>query len=322
MTVNTLDWVESVLICLVENGFSVSDDWTVVDIGNEGVVVRATIDGKSCILKGAIAVPSEYYSRLVTGFKTINFIDSNDGVHIPVPTVLFSSIEDSSSSVSFYVMEELEWEDGIDVFHTEEYFRNVCRSIGNVMSELHSMNNEIIDEWMVDDTLGTMHDWFERRRRDMDETPYEAYCSTIDDIEKMYQRYEWEEAIVHGDLFTENLILSEEGIVSVLDWDRVRVADPMLDVGKFEANVIDKFAIISDVSRDELRDELYDGYGGLSEEQKYRCNLIRLTSHAWHSAGIFKYGNLESWMLLAEPLYGDGRGLRWKLFKNGYESIH
>ncbi len=72
-------------------------------------------------------------------------------------------------------------------------------------------------------------------------------------------------ALVHGDATTTNFVLSDEGEVVALDWERLRVADPAFDLGRLAAELVHTIRL----------------QGGRGVETAF---LVRHFLHAYHQA--------------------------------------
>jgi aminoglycoside phosphotransferase (APT) family kinase protein len=94
-----------------------------------------------------------------------------------------------------------------------------------------------------------------------------------------------EAAVVHGDFRTGNLLIGEDGVRAVLDWELAHAGDPMEDLGWICVNSWRFGAIDNPVGGFGSREDLYAGYedaGGGSVDRK--------RARFWEVLGTLRWG--------------------------------
>ena len=96
---------------------------------------------------------------------------------------------------------------------------------------------------------------------------------------------EIDDALVHGDFRLGNIIVSQDGLQSIIDWELAHVGNPLQDLGWICGNswrfgntdkVVGGFGDLKD---------LLDGYNSISEYQ-----VDQETVRAWQVFGTFRWG--------------------------------
>lgn len=94
-----------------------------------------------------------------------------------------------------------------------------------------------------------------------------------------------EPSVVHGDFRTGNLLIAEDGVRAVLDWELAHAGDPAEDLGWICVNSWRFGAIDKPVGGFGVREDLYAGYeaaggGGVDRER----------AHFWEVLGTLRWG--------------------------------
>lgn len=91
--------------------------------------------------------------------------------------------------------------------------------------------------------------------------------------------------VVHGDFRTGNVLIGDEGVRAVLDWELAHAGDPMEDLGWICVNSWRFGAIDNPVGGFGSREDLYAGYEGAGGGP-----VDRTRTHFWEVLGTLRWG--------------------------------
>ncbi len=155
---------------------------------------------------------------------------------VPEPDVLTTSDDPSILGAPFVLMEHVEGEALAPRILRDDALADVrprlAEQCGEILARIHAIPVEQIP--------GLDHpDPIESLRRDLDEfeEPSPPFELGLRRLEATRPREHEEPSLVHGDFRNGNLIVGQDGIRAVLDWELVQIGDPMQDLGHLCARV-------------------------------------------------------------------------------------
>jgi aminoglycoside phosphotransferase (APT) family kinase protein len=151
------------------------------------------------------------------------------GAGVPVPRVVLSSDDPSLLGSPFVVMERLEGETiPRRILRDERFSRareRLVEEAGSALARLHSTDPTGIPDLPEDDQL-TVY----RKHLDESGQPHPAFELAFRWLEER-RPPEAGSVLVHGDFRLGNLVVDENGLVGVLDWELAHRGDPLEDLG-------------------------------------------------------------------------------------------
>jgi aminoglycoside phosphotransferase (APT) family kinase protein len=204
------------------------------------------------------------------------------GHGVPVPAIVVASDDPGPLGAPFIVMERIDGETIPRRILREERYASarsrLARQCGTILARLHA-----VDPGEVTGLEG----------RD----PVEQYREALDQLGEPHPALElgirWLEAnrppvrpaaIVHGDFRHGNLIVDEDGVRAVLDWELVHRGDPFEDLGWLCVKAW-RFGLPLPVGGFGTYDELISGYEAAGGGPVDRDAL-----HWWETFGTLKWG--------------------------------
>jgi aminoglycoside phosphotransferase (APT) family kinase protein len=209
------------------------------------------------------------------------------GAGVPVPEVMLASDDASLLGSPFIVMERLAGETIARRILRDEAFRqarqNLVTQLGRAAARIHSIDPGGIEGLPEEDPLA-------KYRTQMDELgqPHPAFELAFRWLEERRPATTGS-VLVHGDLRLGNLIVGEQGLVAVLDWELAHRGDPLEDLGWLCVKAW-RFGGPRPVAGVAGYDELlaaYEAAGGPAVD--------RHALHWWETLGTLKWGVMTIW---------------------------
>lgn len=153
---------------------------------------------------------------------------------------------------------------------------------GHILAKLHDVPVSALPPlpcWTAHDRLASLEAQYRRQNR-----PRPVFELAFSWLGRRLPINEPEPRLVHGDFRNGNLIIDEQGVAAVLDWERAFLGDPMFDVGwlcvgSWRFGVIDKpvggFGTLADFA------DAYTAAGGGIDLERARF---------WEAYGILDWG--------------------------------
>ncbi len=163
----------------------------------------------------------------------------------------------------------------------------VVRQLGTALARLHSVDAAKAPDKLIrppgDDPIGPM---LERMRELMAEMlqPEPSFVYGLRWLEDNQPSKPERCAIVHGDARNGNLIISEKGLVGILDWEGAHIGDPFDDVA-WPCTRMWRFGedelTVGGLARVSVLREGYEAGGGTWDEERFRW---------WRALGTLRWG--------------------------------
>jgi aminoglycoside phosphotransferase (APT) family kinase protein len=181
---------------------------------------------------------------------------------VPIPTLVASGEGDAVGS-PYLIMERLDGETLPPRLLREERYAgaraDLARELGRTLARLHAIPPaEVPSLEAVDDPLARLR------------AEHDAYGEPRPALEVAFRRLSehlpsgTERAVVHGDFRNGNLLVGEDGLRAVLDWELAHLGDPREDLGWLCLRAW-RFGAAEEVGGFGSVDELLDGYAELAE---------------------------------------------------------
>lgn len=217
---------------------------------------------------------------------------------VPVPDVR-CVLEPGDGAGSGFVMERLEGETlGARIVRSERFARvrpRLARQCGEVLARLHSIPVTELPELPVNAAKGLLDQY--RGIYEVFDHPRPVFELAIRWIEERLPETS-ELGFVHGDFRNGNLMIDEDGVRGVLDWELAHVGDPIEDLGWLCVNSWRFGAIDLPVGGFGRREDLIAGYeeaaGLVVDPERLRF---------WEVLGTLKWG-----VICAMQLHGFRHG--------------
>lgn len=250
-------------------------------VGDGGLTYPLEVDDRdpAAVLK---IVPEEASDALHRGTAAYEHLAAVDGV--PVPEVY--ALDTSGSHLPYpYSVVEYVGGDELDAIAQFKSLprprkRTLVRAIGRTLGRLH--DRTAFDRYGAlkpDDDGGLVvadgtADWveyaterYERQAAGPEESPMlELAREAVEFFERTANRVDGPTAptLVHGDFTPDNLVVGEEDVRAVLDWEHAESGVPAREVWQLEENVVNLFR--TPEIREVLHDALYEGYHAVVPE--------------------------------------------------------
>ncbi len=148
---------------------------------------------------------------------------------VPVPTLVAAGADDSSLGGSFVVVDFVEGETIPrrilrDESLTEARAR-MAGQCGEILARIHAIPPAAVPGLRGADQLGQLRSMLD----DLGQ-PHPAFEIAIDWLGR-HRPPDGPEVVVHGDFRNGNLIVGQEGVRAVLDWELAHLGDPLEDLG-------------------------------------------------------------------------------------------
>ena len=205
------------------------------------------------------------------GFTTeVAALRAAAGAGVPVPAVVAASDDAAAMGAPFVLMERLEGETLPKRILREEAYAKaragMAERCGEILAAIHSIPVGEVPGIPIVDPLGSL-----RERIDGFEDPSPALELALHWLETHSQPPS-EPTFVHGDFRNGTLIVGQDGIRAVLDWELVHVGDPMEDLGHLCARAW-RFGGAGPVGGFGAYDDLFTGYERVSGRRLDRDTL-------------------------------------------------
>ena len=201
---------------------------------------------------------------------------------VPVPELIASSTDVDVLGAAFMILSAVEGETIARKILRDDRFgaarRVLPAQLGAALATLHSIDpsevpglaatDQVAQYRELLDTLGQPHPAFELALRWLEEHRPASAGSTV----------------VHGDFRLGNVIVGEEGLRAVLDWELAHIGDPMEDLGWLCVKAWRFGSLLPVAGIGEYR-ELFDAYeaaGGVAVD----ADVV----HWWEVLGTLKWG--------------------------------
>jgi aminoglycoside phosphotransferase (APT) family kinase protein len=92
-------------------------------------------------------------------------------------------------------------------------------------------------EWALNDARKYTHELFEHGVLEGNRLVYDGILRMLDRWEDARDLAAFEAAYVHGDATTSNFVFPDDDQLVAIDWERMHVADPALDLGRLMAEI-------------------------------------------------------------------------------------
>ena len=150
-------------------------------------------------------------------------------VGVPEPEILAAESDVGVLGAPFIVMRRIEGETIARRILRDERFATarsrIAAQCGTILGSLHTMNTEVVPGVPDIDALTVLRTMFEDTRV-VSPTLELAFRWLIANRPVATRK-----VVVHGDFRLGNLIIDEQGVAAVLDWELVHLGDPMEDLG-------------------------------------------------------------------------------------------
>lgn len=204
---------------------------------------------------------------------------------VPVPRVIARGGDPAALDAPYIVMDRVEGETvPRRILRDEELAEarpHLAEQCGEILARVHAISPEEVEGLETPDALGQL-----RGALDFFEESSPAFELGMRWLERNRPEVE-AAAVVHGDFRNGNLIVGPDGIRAVLDWELVRLGDPMEDLGYLCARCWRFGAVDRPVGGFGDRADLFRGYERVSGRQ-IDPELVRwweLLSTVWWGAG-------------------------------------
>lgn len=255
------------------SGGASQDLWSVLvrtGAGDVPVVLRRTPDAR---VRSELSIPIELEAELITAAHSAG---------VPSPRVAYVLQPDDGLGAGFF-MEHVSGEALGHKIVRDDAFATVrpllARQCGEILARIHALKRP--------DTL-----------------PVAPIAGIIDALDRQYQSEAWPRPVfelafrwlrdnapadvaprvVHGDFRTGNLLICEDGVRAVLDWELAHAGDPMEDLGWICVNSWRFGAIENAVGGFGAREDLYAGY------ESSGGSVDRARAHFWEVLGTLRWG--------------------------------
>jgi len=219
---------------------------------------------------------------------------------IPAPEILFFSEQESPS---YFIMEEIEGLNGREIIDNTSFKekKKLVNRFGEHLNKLHSSIS--FEEFGYLRRKGnSIHNWKKFRswremlldhlRSDINSLADSRFEKFQEDAVKFIESRkdlldrEFNPVLIHDDNRYSNLICREGKIQAFLDWATGYNGEAGYDLVKAEFLLIDyELGSLSHEKKEELRDELYRGYGSDMRRDKQLRQLYLLASTVWAMKG-------------------------------------
>jgi aminoglycoside phosphotransferase (APT) family kinase protein len=227
--------------------------WRVVvrtETGEAQLVLRRSPDQR---VRSELAAPIELEAQLIEAARAAG---------VPSPHIAYVLQPEDDLGAGFF-MEHVEGEALGQRIVRHETFASVrpklARQCGEILARIHALPRPIALPAMP---IAHIIDMLERQHR-MENWPRPVFELAFrwlrdhapDDVEP---------CVVHGDFRNGNLLIGEEGVRAVLDWELAHAGDPLEDLGWICVNSWRFGAIDKPVGGFGVREDLYAGYEAVS----------------------------------------------------------
>lgn len=247
-----------------------SQELWLVQLGAVRVVLRRTPAGR---IASDLSIPIEVEAELIRGAHARG---------VPSPRILHVLKPDDGLGAGFF-MEFIEGEALGQRIVREERFAAVrpklARQCGEILARLHAPAPAGLPVRSAADVI----DALERTHR------LENWPRPMFELAFRWLRENAPEAapprVVHGDFRNGNLLIGEDGVRAVLDWELAHAGDPMEDLGWICVNSWRFGVIDKPVGGFGTREDLYAGYeaaGGVAVDRK--------RTRFWEVLGTLRWG--------------------------------
>ena len=176
--------------------------------------------------------------------------------------------------------------------------RGLARRCGEVLARIHALPRERLPALRESGVAAELDHWREQHRRHGGDRP--VYELALRWLAANAPAEPQPPTLVHGDFRTGNLMVAEDGLRGVLDWELAHVGDPMQDLGWLCVNAWRYGCSERAVGGFGDLDDLIDGYagsGGRVDPQRVRWWLV-LGTVQW---GVICEGFGHAWASGTEP---------------------
>ena len=220
------------------------------------------------------------------------------GAGVPVPTVMGVSEQDSGLGLAF-IMDRISGETiGRKILRDEEYAgarKLLARQCGSALAGIHSIPTDSLPELPVSDGMSQVQKYEKIYRAfDLPRPVFELAISWL----KVNAPEPLPVVLVHGDFRLGNLMISPDGLASVLDWELAHIGDPREDIAWLCVNSW----------RFGHSDKRVGGFGDLPD---------LLDAYAEAGGGRFSPRDIDWWEMLGSLKWGIMCMIMYEAYRSG-----